>query len=529
MHIHYLVDGPVQRGAAGLTSSLASIRYRVLLPAAELYTRGWKVRFEHTRASAAEIERQLSGSPGKADALCVSKCLHVPALPIVHAYARAGIPIVADFCDDHFDHAEYGPLQLAIAKAAQQIVASTPAMAARVREATGRDAVVIDDPFEGPAGTPKFAPNGRALNLLWFGHPSNLGTLEPMFKQLAQWIENDRSAKELQMQLTLITTVDQAASDFVANLQRSAAPQLTIKLTAWSPEATWRGLAASDAVLLPTLPLPKNAVKSANRLVESLRAGRLAIAHPMPAYQELADSAFIDTDLGAALSQALANPAAALERIIHGQTLVTAKFSPQQCSQRWQQVFESVTPAPAQAAVRAAGPLRLNLGCGDKILPDYTNVDIAPSRNGRKPDVICDLRALAPFATATVDEVLSVHVIEHFWRWEVNDILREWTRVLRPGGSMIIECPNLITACEELLSDPAGKAGAGKEGQRTMWVFYGDPAWRDPLMTHRWLYTPDSLGQLMREAGLVNVRREPAQFKLKDPRDMRMVGEKPAQ
>jgi hypothetical protein len=32
--------------------------------------------------------------------------------------------------------------------------------------------------------------------------------------------------------------------------------------------------------------------------------------------------------------------------------------------------------------------------------------------------------------------------------------------------------------------------------------------------------------QLMREAGLVNLRQEPAQFKLKEPRDMRIVGEK---
>jgi hypothetical protein len=31
----------------------------------------------------------------------------------------------------------------------------------------------------------------------------------------------------------------------------------------------------------------------------------------------------------------------------------------------------------------------------------------------------------------------------------------------------------------------------------------------------------------MQEAGLANVRQEPAQFKLREPRDMRLVGEKP--
>jgi len=170
---------------------------------------------------------------------------------------------------------------------------------------------------------------------------------------------------------------------------------------------------------------------------------------------------------------------------------------------------------------------RLNLGCGDKLLPGYVNVDVAESRAGKRPDVLCDLHRLEPFATDSVDEILSVHVIEHFWRWEALDVLREWLRVLKPGGVMILECPNLATACEELLKDPDRFAGPGGEGQRTMWVFYGDPAWKDPLMCHRWGYTPHSLMRLMLEAGLVNLRREPAQFKLREPRDMRIVGEKP--
>jgi hypothetical protein len=45
-------------------------------------------------------------------------------------------------------------------------------------------------------------------------------------------------------------------------------------------------------------------------------------------------------------------------------------------------------------------------------------------------------------------------------------------------------------------------------------------------MVHRWGYTPASLAAVMSEAGLVNVRQEPAQFKLREPRDMRLVGER---
>jgi ubiquinone/menaquinone biosynthesis C-methylase UbiE len=171
--------------------------------------------------------------------------------------------------------------------------------------------------------------------------------------------------------------------------------------------------------------------------------------------------------------------------------------------------------------------VRLNLGCGDKILDGYINVDVVIERAGGTPDVNCDVRDLHVFNANYADEVLAVHVVEHFWRWEVVDVLQEWVRVLKPGGSMILECPNLLSACQAVVNDPQNAVLPGPEGQRSMWVLYGDPRWKDPLMVHRWGYTPQSLAMIMHEAGLTNLRQEPAQFKLREPRDMRIVGDKP--
>ena len=95
--------------------------------------------------------------------------------------------------------------------------------------------------------------------------------------------------------------------------------------------------------------------------------------------------------------------------------------------------------------------IKLNLGCGDKLLEGYINVDLVEDRSGVKPDVNCDLRNLSVFESDYADEILSVHVVEHFWRWEVEQVLSEWVRVLKPGGKLILECPNLISACEEFL------------------------------------------------------------------------------
>jgi len=171
--------------------------------------------------------------------------------------------------------------------------------------------------------------------------------------------------------------------------------------------------------------------------------------------------------------------------------------------------------------------VKLNLGCGDKILNGYINVDVAQERAGRQPDIVCDIRSLSVFPDNYSDEILSVHVVEHFWRWEVEQVLKEWIRVLKPGGKLILECPNLQSACEEFLKNPDMGALPGTEGQKTMWVFYGDPRWADPLMVHRWGYTPKSLGQLLKNCGLTNVQQEAAEFKLREPRDMRVTGIKP--
>ena len=61
--------------------------------------------------------------------------------------------------------------------------------------------------------------------------------------------------------------------------------------------------------------------------------------------------------------------------------------------------------------------VRLNLGCGDKILEGHINVDVASERVGKLPDVVCDIRKLDNFPDNFADEILAVHVVEHFWRY----------------------------------------------------------------------------------------------------------------
>ena len=169
------------------------------------------------------------------------------------------------------------------------------------------------------------------------------------------------------------------------------------------------------------------------------------------------------------------------------------------------------------------GKIRLNLGSGDKNLPGYVNVDVAPSRKGTEPDVLCDLRELT-FEDGHADEIMAVHVIEHFYQWEVPGLLAEWRRILKPGGRIVLECPNLAYAAQQVVEDEA-RLSQPKEGwPTTMFVLYGDPSWQDPLMCHRWGWTPRTLALELKRAGFSDVQEEEAQFKRGHPRDMRVVG-----
>ena len=67
----------------------------------------------------------------------------------------------------------------------------------------------------------------------------------------------------------------------------------------------------------------------------------------------------------------------------------------------------------------------------------------------------------------------------------------------------------------------------GKAGHISMWPLYGDPSWKDPLMCHKWAYVPESLIAVLQDAWFKSAQQEPAQFKLREPRDMRITSINP--
>lgn len=459
-----------------------------------------------------------------------------------------GSRIIIDYTDHHLAHTSVASSFYSQAlKLADLTICSSQKLKKHLSPVVIGNIDVIEDPVEVPFFDPKPSTKSEKT-ILWFGHASNL---EPLIQCLRENFDQQDHAR-----LIIITNAYPFPDAYSRALDVPQLENIEINVIPWSVDSLVQASRISDLCIIPAdIENSRKNGASSNRLITALALGLPTLATPIDSYQPL--SKYFTVLSKDSIKGALDSVAPESSLLKDAQCHIRANFSKAAISEKWTNAISSALQAsPESRAVIAPQPhaesssteklvrkvnfkqiaqkpekamIRLNLGCGDKILDGYINVDVVESRAGKKPDVLSDLRELHAFEDNMADEVMAVHVVEHFWQWEIVDILKEWTRVLKPGGKMILECPNLISAAEEFLKNPDHAAIGGKEGQRSMWVFYGDPAWRDPLMIHRWGYTPRSLAATMEAAGLTALRQEPAQFKLREPRDMRITGIKPLQ
>lgn len=152
--------------------------------------------------------------------------------------------------------------------------------------------------------------------------------------------------------------------------------------------------------------------------------------------------------------------------------------------------------------------MKLNIGCGARVLPGWVNCDIERHPDApRTPEILCNAKEI-PLADGVADTVMAIHVFEHFVRWEADDVLKEWKRVLKPGGLLILELPNLVKCCQNYLSGRSGR----KPDQLSRWGIYGDATLKNPYMLHPWGYSPEELIEMLREHGFRNAVEKETQF-----------------
>lgn len=87
--------------------------------------------------------------------------------------------------------------------------------------------------------------------------------------------------------------------------------------------------------------------------------------------------------------------------------------------------------------------VRINLGCGNRKMPGFINVD---AREEVNPDVIDDV-GNPQMAYPPADLVYACHVLEHFKRSEIVSVLKRWRALLKPGGILRLSVPDLKEIC----------------------------------------------------------------------------------
>ena len=114
------------------------------------------------------------------------------------------------------------------------------------------------------------------------------------------------------------------------------------------------------------------------------------------------------------------------------------------------------------------GRAMLNLGCGRRNHPEWTNVDL----HVKGPGVIrADLRRGIPFDEGAFHVVYHSHLLEHLDREQAAFLLKECHRVLKPAGVIRVVVPDLEGIARAYLACLEG-AVRGDDGmaQRYEWM-----------------------------------------------------------
>lgn len=169
-------------------------------------------------------------------------------------------------------------------------------------------------------------------------------------------------------------------------------------------------------------------------------------------------------------------------------------------------------------------PVKLHVGCGTVMMDGYINVDGDFMKDKGYPIAYQDITKPFNLPDNCVDEILSVHVIEHFPRNTIQSIISEWHRILKPGGFVATEWPDMLKACKEIVNNPSVLWSDDRRAiKRTMFVFwYDDSRYNDIAMMHRWGYSEESLGRIFLANGFSRWSSEPNKHS-KTPNDSRIV------
>lgn len=111
----------------------------------------------------------------------------------------------------------------------------------------------------------------------------------------------------------------------------------------------------------------------------------------------------------------------------------------------------------------------LNVGCGERTFAFYPSNEFEcvnyDERDLKCVDVVGDIHDLSSFKDEEFDFILASDIIEHFPIINTQDILKEWLRVLKLGGTIEFRLPNLSAITAEYVKN--------NNARTVSWLLYG--------------------------------------------------------
>ena len=163
--------------------------------------------------------------------------------------------------------------------------------------------------------------------------------------------------------------------------------------------------------------------------------------------------------------------------------------------------------------------VKLNLACGQMYLDGYINVDNKSMYHGNmKVDVVSDIFTME-WENNSVSEILLSHFAMYISYQEMSVLLKRWYNWLRRGGRLIIETGNVKSIAKTILDSNDPNIINGPNG--VMQLF----GW-ETTAGHKWAWCPETLNQLMLEAGFIDIGYGDGVYHSNPQRDFIIVGNK---
>lgn len=243
-----------------------------------------------------------------------------------------GAKIIIDYTDNHLfgNDSFYKSFYEELFSYADEAIVSSSFLKLQLRTKFNNPISIIEDAIEVSPIKPKKTKNSNPINILWFGHASNI---EYLIEFINNWnLENTK--------VLYILSNEQGLS-ILNQVQFNVPKNLSIKIGIWSIDTMINAAGLCDLAIIPSdTNDPRKAGASSNRLITAIALGLPTAADMIDSYKEF-DKYYVDIR-SEKFTNLLENPNAFHSLILEAQEKIVSNFTKKAIGQKWIRFFSNL-------------------------------------------------------------------------------------------------------------------------------------------------------------------------------------------